>query len=211
MSRDPHRTRALAAVAAAVLLGGAAPDAASAQRVGAFIRVGSGVDSNGHRAHVGQIELVDSGRSTSVELALSLFQARVIEQYRASDARFTHDYREETQAPGVALMANLLLRHSRDLRGPYAVAGLGLGVLDVDWKLWSATDDDLGLPLPGGGSEASENGPALGSMLNLGLGFRLFRHADVRAQALTVLVPSTVQREDLKFVHALTLSAGLGF
>jgi len=42
-----------------------------------------------------------------------------------------------------------------------------------------------------------------------GLGMRLHRNVDVRAQAISLIVPSTDIREDMKIVGTLTFTAGI--
>jgi hypothetical protein len=89
------------------------------------------------------------------------------------------------------------------------MVGLGLGPIDVDWRTDSPTDTSLGSPLAGGGSFRSEGRILVGSMGNAGIGMRVHRYVDVRAQGLLLIVPSTDAREDMKIVNTLTLTVGL--
>jgi hypothetical protein len=185
---------------------------ASAQVLGAGLRAGAGWDGRGETVYVGQLELVEFGRWSSVEVGVSAFEGGVAEDYRRTPEQRTYDYHEETHVRGVALTAGILLWHPpKDSRGPYVVLGLGVGPIDVDWRTESPTDGALGSPLGSGGSYATDNGILAGSLGNAGLGMRLHAHVDVRAQGLMLVVPSTDTREDMKIVRTLTLTAGLTF
>jgi hypothetical protein len=160
--------------------------------------------------YAGQLEIVEFGSWSSVEVGISALEGGRAEDYRADQGLRAHDYHEETHVRGLALTASLLLGHPpRDSRGPYLLFGLGLGPIDVDWRRDSATDGSLGSAIAGGGSFAAEGGILVGSMGNAGVGLRVHPHVDVRAQALTLVVPSTDAREDMKIVSALTLTAGI--
>jgi hypothetical protein len=193
----------------------ALPHAAWAQGLGAVLRAGAGIDSQGKRVLGGQIELVDFGTSSSVEIALALFEGRLVEDYQVAvpgAIRPTfHDYHEDTRVRGAGPIASVLIGQGpRDSRGPYLAVGLGLGMLDVGWHVESPTDRDLGSLLPTGGSVSREDVLLLGGLGSLGLGFRVHRRLDVRAQALTLMTPSTDAREDAKFLTTLMLTAGVG-
>ncbi len=186
------------------------PQAGAAQTFGAGVRAGAGWDGAGETVYAGQLEIVEFGRWSSVEVGISAFEGGKIEDYAQLVDLDSHDYHEETHARGIALTATLLLAHSpKDSRGPYALLGLGLGPIDVDWRADSATDPELGSPLAGGGSFSRESGVMVGSMGSAGIGMRIHRNVDLRAQALALVVPSTDTREDMKMVATFTLTAGL--
>ena len=192
------------------------PCGISAQGFGVVLRAGAGIDSAGGRVLGGQIELVDFGASSSVEMALAVFEGRLVEDYRVAAPTslgfdVPHDYHEETQVRGAGAIATILIGHGpRDSRGPYVALGLGLGALDVDWHVESPTDRFLGSARPNGGSTRQEDGLLLGGLGSLGLGFRVHRRLDVRAHALTLMTPSTDTREEIKLVTTFMLTAGVG-
>lgn len=188
------------------------PDVSAAQGLGAGLRGGAGWDTTGERVWAGQLEIVEFGRWSSVEVGISAFEGGIVEDYARTVEHRTHDYHEETRVRGLALTASLLLAHApENSRGPYALLGLGLGPIDVDWRAYSPTDLGLASPRAEGGSFATENGILAAPMASAGLGVRIHRHADVRAQGLAFLVPSTDAREDMKVVAALTFTTGLIF
>jgi hypothetical protein len=199
---------------ALICLALALPHAAWAQGFGAVLRGGAGIDAQGERVLGGQIELVDFGASSSVEMAFALFESRLIEDYQVSTsngiALVPDDYHEDTRVRGAGPIASILVGHGpRDSRGPYLGVGLGVGMLDVDWHVESPTDRSLGTVRPGGGSMRREGTLLLGGLGSLALGFRVHRRLDVRAQALTQMVPSTDAREDAKFLTVLLFTAGV--
>ena len=191
------------------------PNALSGQELGVGIRVGAGIDGEGSVVG-GQVELVDFGTSSSVELALAVFGARLVEDYRdivdgGPFGPITHDYHESTRVRGAGLIASILIGQGpRDSRGPYLAVGLGLGPFDVDWHIESPTYTFLGSPRPAGGSIREQHRPILGGLGSLGLGLRIHRRLDVRAQALTLMAPTTDARRDLKLIATYTLTAGVG-
>jgi hypothetical protein len=191
------------------LLGVALPHAGSAQ-VGVGLRGGAGWDGAGEAVYAAQLELIEFGRWSSVEVGISAFEGGKTASYQRARGFIMHEYRDDMQVRGLALTAGLLLAHApKDSRGPYLLLGLGLGPIDVDWRSDSPTDPALQSPSPGGGSFTAEAGMLVGSMGSAGLGMRLHRNVDVRAQALSLIVPSTDTREELKIVATLTFSAGV--
>src|SRR5688572_11452195 len=144
------------------------PCGISAQGFDLVLRAGAGIDSGGGRVLGGQFGLVDFGTSSSVEMALTVFEGHLVEDYRvfvrASSGRDEpYDYHEETEARGAGLMGNVLMGHGpRDSRGPYIALGLGLGAFGVDWHIESPNDRFLGNALQTGGSIREEEGLLLG-------------------------------------------------
>jgi len=209
MASPSLRTRVFAALVACAAL---ATESAEAQGVWRGARFGVGLDANRRLAGTGQLEVISYGEGRgSAELALVGVRVGLREEYRARKGTLSvHEYTEDTDVTGVGLLASYLFGHFRDDRGPYLGLGLGLGALDVDWRLASPTDNFQIVPTWTGG-ETGEERVVLGTMASLALGLQLHRNADVRAQLLTLLVSSTDQREELKFVPSLTLSAGIGF
>lgn len=204
--------RAPAVVAGVLIcLGSMLPSALSAQGVTEItLRAGAGIDGGGKTFYGGQIELTDRGGSNAVQVAISGFgRAYLVEDYQEAERIRLHDVHEETRVWGVGLMANYLFRHGIEGGGPYFMAGLGVGPLWVDWRL-ETTNSRTGTPLPAGGSFLAERGVTVGTMLNLGIGQRLHRHIDIRAEMLTVIVPTTSQRENVKVIPAFTLTTGVG-
>lgn len=209
--------RALSASHAAALLVALSPlaaaDAVSGQapfRLG--LRAGAGLDRTGELAYGAQIELAEPGPSRSVAVAVGYFSGRSEKRYRrtASWGGILDEYRENMRVRGGALLATVLFRDAPGARGPYLVAGLGLGPLQVDWIRQSPTDRRLGSPRPEGGSAVWEERLMLGTVLNVGMGQRLHDRFDVRAQLSTLVVPSTDVREDLELVPTLVLTTGVG-
>ncbi len=200
---------------ALLLVGLCLPFAISAQGLGGVVRAGGGVDATGRTVVGGQVEFVDFGTSSSVELALTVFEARRVEDFRGTTqgpfGEGTHDYHEDTRVRGAGVITSVLIGHGpRDSRGPYLAVGLGLGLFDVDWHVESPTDVLLGSVRPTGGSIREEDALLLGGLCNVGLGFRLHRRIDVRAQALTLMTPPTDARRDVKLLATFTISAGVG-
>jgi hypothetical protein len=197
-----------------ILVGLFLPSVGSAQGVGVMLRAGAGLDREGPVVG-GQVEFVDFGRSSSVEVALAVFEARLIEAHQGTTTgpfgSALHDYHEETRVRGAGLIASLLLGQGpRDSRGPYLAVGLGLGLLDVGWQVESPTDVQLGTPRAGGGSLRKEDGPMLGGLGSVGLGLRVHPRLDVRAQALTLMAPPTDTRRDVKLLATFMLTAAIG-
>ncbi|MGE0157934.1 MAG: hypothetical protein AB7T31_00905 [Gemmatimonadales bacterium] len=187
-----------------------APHAVAAQALGGGVRGGAGWDTRGERVYMGQLEIIEFGQWSSVEVGISALGGGTAEDYQTVRDLRTHDYHEETRVRGLTLTASLLLAHApKDSRGPYLLFGLGLGPIDVDWRADSPTDVTLGSPRPGGGSVRTEDGVMVGTMGTAGIGMRVHRWVDLRAQGLTLLVPSTDLREDMKVVATLTFTAGL--
>jgi hypothetical protein len=185
------------------------PMAGRAQGLAPVLRAGAGVDSEGESVLGGQIGLVDFGSSSSVEIAIAVFEAHLVEDYRSPD--LPHEYHEDTRVRGAGPLASLLVGDGpRGSRGPYLAVGLGLGVFDVDWIVESPTDAGLGSVRGGGGSMRTEDGLLLGGLGSLGLGFRVHRYLDIRVHALSLLAPSTDAREDLKLLASFMLTAGVG-
>jgi hypothetical protein len=192
-----------------VLLGVALPHAGTAQ-IGAGLRGGAGWDGDGERVYAGQLELVEFGQWASVEVGISALEGGRTGSYQRQREFITHAYHDEMRVRGLAVTAGLLLAHGpMDSRGPYVLLGLGLGPIDVDWRTDSSTDPTLGSPSAGGGSFAAEAGILVGSMGTAGLGLRIHRNVDVRAQAISLVVPSTDLREEMKIVGTLTFTAGI--
>ncbi len=200
---------------AVICLALALPQAAWSQGLGAGLRAGAGIDAQGEPVLGGQIELVDFGTSSSVELAVAVFEGRLVEDYRVLTdngiALVPDDYHEDTRVRGAGPIASLLVGQGpRDSRGPYLAVGLGLGVFAVEWHVESPTDDSLGTLRPSGGSVRAEDAVLLGALGNLGLGFRIHRRLDLRAHALTLMTPSTDAREDAKLLTTFMITAGVG-
>jgi hypothetical protein len=201
---------------ALAFLGLCLPFAISAQGLGGVLRVGAGVDRAGGMVGGGQVEFVDFGASSSVEVALTVFEAHLADDFQSTTSGqigglVLHDYHEDTRVRGAGVITSLLVGHGpRDSRGPYLALGLGLGLFDVDWHVESPTDMFLGSARPTGGSIRAEDVLLLGGLTNLGLGFRIHRRIDVRAQALTLLTPPTDARRDVKLLATFTLTAGVG-
>ena len=193
-----------------VLAGAVAPMPTHAQSLAAFsVRGGAGVDTSGRTVYDAQIGLTDLSGSTNVEISVrGLGEAFSTRSYQTQRTSRTFDNTEELRVWGVGLMADFLFRHSMESRGPYFMLGLGVGPLWYAWSLES-TDPRAGEPMPGGGSFVEEEGVSAGSLLSAGLGQRLHRRLDVRAQATLVLLPSTDLREELEVIPAFTLTAGI--
>jgi len=190
--------------------------AADAQGLSPVLRGGAGVDSAGRGVFGGQIGLVDFGSSSSVEFAVALFEARLAEDYVGllpgpfgNDV--PHENHEDTRVRGVGPLASVLIGDGpRGSRGPYLAVGLGLGAFDSVWNVESPTANGLGNARPGGGSMRTEERLLLGGLASLGLGLRVHRRLDVRAQALTLMTPSTDERENAKLLATFMLTAGVG-
>jgi hypothetical protein len=192
------------------------PHAAWSQGLGAVLRAGAGIDSQGDRVVGAQIGIIDFGNSSSVEIAVALFEASLVQNYSSPvpgllGTDVLNDYHEDTRVRGAGPIASVLIGQGpRDSRGPYLGLGLGMGAFDVDWLVESPHDRDLGTARPGGGSMRDEDTLLLGGLGSVGLGFRFHRRLDVRAQALTLLTPSTGSREDAKLLTTFVLMAGVG-
>lgn len=196
-----------------LLLSLVASDPLSAQGRTAFgIRGGAGLVKTGEAVYGGQIEMadVDGSGTGSVEVALTGWGgARTTSDYELRRGDLTHRYHEEMRISGLGLLASYLWAPLRRTGGPYLAFGLGLGPLWVDWRA-DSTDPRFGTPAAEGGSFRAEEGVQLGSLLSFGIGQRLHERLDVRAQMLTLLVPSTDAREDAKLVPLFTLTTGIG-
>jgi hypothetical protein len=196
---------------AMLLAGPVAPCPLSAQgRTMLGLRGGAGVGTAGEAVYVGQIELVDMDRGGSVELAVSGWSGvRRAEDRQSRVHSFVYDYHEEMRVWGFGVLASYLWAPLRRNTGPYVALGLGVGPIWVDWRT-DSTDPRFGSPAPGGGTFRAEEGVSIGSLLSVGLGQRLHERLDLRAQVLSLLVPSTTVRERAELVPLLTLTAGVG-
>lgn len=200
---------------AAVCLALWLPFAISAQGLG-VLRAGAGVDAQGRKVLGGQVEFVDFGASSSVEVALTVFEARLVEDFQGLGGGriapdLLHNFHEDTRLRGAGVIPSLLIGHGpRDSRGPYLALGLGLGLFDVDWHVESPTDESLGTTRSTGGSIRMEDALLLGGLGSLGVGYRIHRRIDVRAQALSLLTPPTDARRDAKLLATFILTAGIG-
>jgi hypothetical protein len=210
-ARVPRRGVRAVTTATLVLVWLALPTESTAQGLGGGLRIGAGVDTAGRVAYGVQLELIEFGTSSSFELALHAFGATRVENYEFYYFSTLRQYHEESRLRGLGIIANLLARHARESSGPYLVLGVGLGPLEVDWRVESATDPTMSTPLPNGGSFDAEKRRTVGSLVNLGIGWRIDRRLDLRAQILTALASPTDVREDLKIVPAATLSVGIGY
>jgi len=202
----------LFAIGVVVLVGAGAlgSTALFAQSLSALgVRAGAGVDREGKLVYDGRIGLADLSGSTAVEVALRGFgEASSTKTYESARISRRWENREEMRVWSVGLMADILLRHGRETRGPYFMLGLGLGPVWYDWRRESE-DPSVGDPVPEGGSVLTQDGVILGSMLSAGLGQRLHRRVDLRVQGTVAFVPSTDLREELTFVPFLTLTTGV--
>ena len=196
----------------AVLVGTlAAPATVSAQGRGMLgVRGGAGVGAGG-AVYSGQIELVDTDGGGSVELAVGGWSGvRTTADYQVREFSLVHDYHEEMRVRGFGILASYLWSLSRRRTGPYLAMGIGLGPLWVDWRT-DSTDRGFGTPVAGGGSFRAEEGVQVGSLLSVGLGHRLHERLDLRAQVVSLLVPSTVERRDAKLLPLLMLTTGFAW
>jgi hypothetical protein len=165
------------------------------------VHAGAGISGGGDLVYEALIDLADLSCSPGVAVALRAFGEASAR--RTTPVSPTREEQEEMRVWGVGLIAEVLLRHSLETRGPYVAVGLGVGPLWFRWRL-----DSIG---PGVPPEigAEEEGLTVGSILSAGLGQRLHPSVDVRAQATAVLVPSTDLREDLALIPFFTLTAGV--
>jgi len=193
-----------------VCLGAVPPAPGGAQSLAAFgVRGGAGIDAGGRMVYDAQLGLADLSGSPAVEVAIrGLGEAFSTRSYETRRASLTFENYEEIRVWGIGLMADFLFRHSMESRGPYLMLGLGVGPLWYRGRLES-TDPRVGEPLPTGGGFLEEEGVSVGSLLSAGLGQRLHRRVDLRAQATLMLLPSTDQREELELISMFTLTAGI--
>jgi hypothetical protein len=207
------RRGALVLACAAAFQVATSPTLSAQGAIALGIRGGVGVDRAGRTVYTGQLEVTEVGGSSSAQVALAGFDARWIDDRQVFDSRRlrSYDYHEEVRVRGGGVVASILPWHRRDEGGPYVALGLGVGPMIVDWRLESATDTRFATPLPGGGTFVEEEKVQLGSMLSVGLGLRVHRHVDFRAQTLALVVPSSDVREELKVVPTFTLTTGLSF
>lgn len=198
-------------LAAALLLAPLASAPLSAQGRTVFgIRGGAGIGTAGQAVYGGQIEIVDIDGTGSVELAITGWGgARTTSDYEMESRSVMHRYHEDMRVWGFGVLGSYLWRDSGATAGPYVALGLGLGPLWVDWRA-DSTDPRFGTPAPDGGSFRVEEGVRPGSLLLFGIGQRLHERFDLRAQVLTLLVPSSKVREDAKLVPLFTLTSGIG-
>ncbi len=180
---------------------------AAAQATGrAGIRLGAGADISGGVAFGGQIDYTLFRGANSVELGLLGFGGSFEEETDSG----VNTYREDTDVIVIGAIANYLFRHAMESGGPYFVAGVGAGGVNVQWREESPTDTSLGSPLLGGGSFQEEEGTVGGLVLNFGIGHRFTEQVDLRAQVPTFFIAGGEQRES-QVVPTLTVTLGIGF
>lgn len=157
----------------------------------------------------GQIEIIDTDGGGSVEVAVGGWSGvRTTADYQERDFSLVYDYHEEMHVRfGFGVLASYLWAPSRRRTGPYLAMGIGLGPLWVDWRT-DSTDRRFGTPLPDGGSFRAEEGIQVGSLLSVGLGHRLHERLDLRAQVVSLLVPSTRKREEATLLPLFMLTTG---
>ncbi len=125
-------------------------------------------------------------------------------------SEYGNTYEESTDLLALALFANYLFGYSRDEGGLYALAGMGLAYLSVEWEESSPTDTSLGTPLPGGGSSQSADGSTAGLILNPGVGISFPVGVDVRLCA-PLIVPFGAPGDTSVVIPTLTLTLGYRF
>jgi len=170
------------------------------------VRAGIGTDISGGIAYGIQLGYTMNQLPNGLEMGLALFGGKFEED---SNNGF-NDYHEETTVFVIGAMVNYLFRWGIEMKGPYFLAGVGVGAVSVEWTESSPTDTSLGPPLPGGGSSQSEEGTTGGLILNFGIGGRFNEKFDLRFQVPTMFIGGGDER-DGAVVPMFMLTAGLQF
>lgn len=121
-----------------------------------------------------------------------------------------NDYHETTDITVFGMMANYLLGYEFGKPGRFAMAGFGIGIVNLYWEEWSPTDESLGELLPGGGSRHDREGSGAGSVFNLGGGMAFSNGVDIRFE-VPVIVAFDPPEDASGVAFALTLTAGMRF
>lgn len=173
-----------------------------AENSGIGIRAGMGTDITGGIAYgIGVNRLI----SNDLEVGAVLFRAHVEETTKE-----IHTYTETTDVTVFGVLANLLGNYRLNQSGVYYLAGVGLGVFNVNWEEKSPTDTTLGTKLSGGGSKQSAEGTAAGSILNLGLGMNFKNNFDIRAEIPMFFIFSA-PGQAAPFIPTFTATVGYRF
>ncbi len=101
----------------------------------------------------------------------------------------TFTYNETTDFYVFGVMANYLFGYSPEKVDVFFLLGLGLAIVRVEWVESSSDDTSLGTPLPGGGSQQSAEGTAVGVLTNIGVGLTLSKGFDIRAEIPIIIIP----------------------
>jgi hypothetical protein len=163
---------------------------AQTEEVGGIgIRAGVGTDINLGLAYGAEINYAKYLGRDAFEIALAVYAGH----YEEESEEGGNIYEETTDIMVIGALVNYLFLYSMDEPGPYFVAGFGFGAVSMEWEEKSATDSSLGTPLPGvpGGSMQDADGSAGGTIINFGIGYRINKQVDIRAQLPTFLVFST--------------------
>jgi hypothetical protein len=194
---------------ALVFFGIAACGVASAQdRKGAFgVRLGVGADIEGGPAYGGQVNYTFNMGSGGLELGLAAYGGSFEE---ASNNGY-NDYYEKTDVFALGAVANYLFGRKPEGRGIYFLAGGGVGSFSVEWEERSPTDTSLGPQLAEGGSMQSEEGEAVGLILNTGIGYRFNKRFEIRGEIPVFFIPGDGGERDGSVVPTLTITAGFTF
>jgi hypothetical protein len=140
----------------------------------------------------------------NMELGLTLFGGKFSE---TSD-NGSNLYEETTNIFAIAAQANWLFSHRPDEAKIFFIAGTGLAFISYEWTESSATDTSLGTPLPGGGSQQSEDGGTGGLIFTLGLGHTFSSPFDLRFE-VPIMVPFGI--DNVSVVPLFMLTAGYRF
>jgi len=173
---------------------------------GLGVRGGIGTDINGGIAYGGELNYTKGFGKNALQIGLNLFGGSFDES--TTEGMYTYDETTDLFVAGV--LANFLFSYSMETPGPYFVVGFGFGSVSVNWEERSTGDTSLGTPLPGGGSMQSADVTAGGTILNLGIGYRLTEQFDVRAQAPTFFIFGGPDGASTT-VPTFTITAGVQF
>jgi len=170
---------------------------------GLGLRLGAGTDISGGIAYGLGVNYLTELNNQAVEVGVVVYSGSFEEETEEF-----HTYIETTDVFVFGALANFLFKYNPQKTGIYYVAGVGLGIIEVEWEEKSDTDVSLGMPLANGGSKQAADGSAAGSIINLGMGATFSNGFDLRLET-PIIVSFDSPGESSAVIPTLTLSAGI--
>lgn len=169
------------------------------------LRIGLGTDITGGLAYGVGANYLIPWSANALEVGVRFFGGSFEE---TTEEHFT--YVETTNILVFALTADYLIAYSVENPGIYFVSGIGVGMIRAEWEERSDGDITLGTRLPGGGSMQSAEGSEGGLVLDVGIGYRLTRALDLRAE-IPVFVLFDAPGNSSNVMPAFTVTVGWRF
>jgi hypothetical protein len=131
------------------------------------IRGGIGIDTEGGLAGGGSLSYMVPTYPNPFEIGFLVMSGSLEEK-----TYDTHTYIERTDILATSLFIKYLFNYSYAPQGLYFIVGTGIAFIDVMWEKSSDTDNNLGKPMPGGGSTRADEGSCFGIQFEIGRGYK---------------------------------------